>query len=76
MDRETEDKIQPMLADLGVPAFLVTVDAFVEQSVLAATIVALWKRTKATEEALDRVFPGWQMDNACLPNCQGACCQD
>lgn len=32
-------------------------------------------RLKAAEAALDRVFPGWRMDNACLPNCQGACCE-
>lgn len=33
-------------------------------------------RLKATEAALDRVFPDWRSGSmACLPNCQGACCE-
>ncbi len=75
MDRETEDKIQPMLADLGITYWSVTMDAFQDQEVLAETVVKLWERQKAQEAALDRLFPGWQMGPAaCLPNCRGACC--
>jgi hypothetical protein len=64
-----------MLRDLGVAdGATFTVDFY--PATLEA-LTALWKRQKATEAALDRLFPGWQMGPAaCLPNCQGACCQD
>lgn len=50
---------------------------------LQAEVVEIWHRQvhlagrlDTLAAAMDRVFPEWRMDNACLPNCQGACCQD
>lgn len=44
---------------------------------LKDVLVELATRLKATEAALDRLWPGWQMGTlTCLPNCNGACCND
>lgn len=71
-----DKRIGAMVVDLGVPANIATLDMLDDNPELAAMLVELWDRQVKLAAAMDRVFPGWQMGNAaCLPNCQGACCE-
>lgn len=62
------DKLDKILDQAGDPNALYP-DEWVELA------VELVNRLKATEAALDRVFPGWRLPGACLPDCKGACCE-
>lgn len=33
------------------------------------------QRLDKLEAAMRRLFPGWDLDNACLPDCSAACCE-
>lgn len=62
------DKLDEILAYEEFP-----LDASLEVTI--ETTIELAKRLKKAEAALDRLFPGWQMEGACLPDCRGACCE-
>lgn len=62
------DKLDGILACEDYP-----LDASLEEVI--ETTIELVKRLKKAEAALDRLFPGWQMEGACLPDCKGACCE-
>jgi hypothetical protein len=79
-----DNRFGEMVADLGVSANLSTLDALEANPELGACLVEVWHRQvhlagrlDTLAAAMDRVFPDWRSGPmACLPNCQGACCQD
>lgn len=72
-----------MLHDLGIVPEGRTNFTLPAGETMLGALTELWKRQNhqnarldLLDAALDRLFPGWRMGrDACLPNCQGACCE-